>query len=247
MEERLQKFLARAGICSRRAAEELIRQGQVAVDGRLVTEMGVKVDPERQRISVRGRQVTLTKTTITILLNKPRGYVTTMRDPQGRPIVTTLIKDIKERLFPVGRLDLDTEGALILTNDGELAQQLLHPKFEINKTYQAVVQGRISPETIRRVEGGIDLDGRRTWPAKIRLLSQDERRSTLEIVIHEGRKRQVRRMFEAVAHPVLHLKRLAYGSLQLGNLSLGAYRRLGAQDIDLLFSPAKSAKILAKK
>ncbi len=236
MEERLQKILAQAGVCSRRAAEELIRQGRVSVDGVRVTEMGLKVDADRQRITVNGKPLKPTEKKITLLLNKPQGYVTTMSDPQGRPIVSALVKEVGERLFPVGRLDLDTEGALLMTNDGELAQKLLHPKFEINKTYLATVRGHIDPKKIQALEQGIDLDGRTTWPARITVQEKSDRTTTLRIVIHEGRKRQVRRMFEAVGHPVVYLKRLAYGKLQLGNLALGKYRFLSQKDLERLFS-----------
>lgn len=236
MEERLQKILAQAGVCSRRAAEELIRQGRVRVDGAPVTEMGVKVDPHRQQITVNGKALQGSERKITLLLNKPKGYVTTMSDPQGRPIVSTLIKEIDQRLFPVGRLDLDTEGALLMTNDGALAQKLLHPKFEINKTYQVTIQGHIEPKKIQALEQGIDLDGRQTWPARITVQEKSVKTTILRIVIHEGRKRQVRRMFEAIGHPVIHLKRLAYGNLRLGNLALGKYRLLNQKDLESLFT-----------
>ena len=236
MEERLQKILAQAGVCSRRAAEELIRQGRVKVDGAPVTEMGVKVDPNRHKITVNGKPLQGSEGKITLLLNKPRGYVTTMSDPQGRPIVSALIKEIEQRLFPVGRLDLDTEGALLMTNDGELAQKLLHPKFEINKTYQVTIRGHIEPKKIKDLEQGIDLDGRQTWPARITVKEKTEKMTILHIVIHEGRKRQVRRMFEAVGHPVIHLKRLAYGNLRLGTLALGKYRLLNQKDLASLFT-----------
>lgn len=236
MEERIQKVLAQAGVCSRRAAEELIRQGRVRVDGATITEMGTKVDPHRQHITVNGQPLQPAEKKITLLLNKPQGYVTTMSDPQGRPIVSSLIKDIGQRLFPVGRLDLDTEGALLMTNDGELAQKLLHPKFEINKTYQVTIRGTIEPKTIQALERGIDLDGRQTWPARISLHKKTATVTILHIVIHEGRKRQVRRMFEAVGHPVVHLKRLAYGNLHLGNLAPGKYRLLSPKDLNRLFT-----------
>lgn len=236
MEERLQKILAQAGVCSRRAAEELIRQGRVKVDGAIVSEMGLKFDPTRHQITVNGKPLQSSEKKITLLLNKPRGYVTTMSDPQGRPIVTSLVKEVDLRLFPVGRLDLDTEGALLMTNDGELAQKLLHPKFEVNKTYEVTIRGQIDPKKIQSLEQGIDLDGRQTWPAKIAILKKTEKTTSLHIVIHEGRKRQVRRMFEAIGHPVIHLKRLAYGNLQLGSLPLGKYRLLGEKDLNRLFS-----------
>ena len=236
VEERLQKILAQAGVCSRRAAEELIRQGRVRVDDSPVTEMGLKVDPNRHRIAVDGKPLQGSEKKITLLLNKPRGYVTTMSDPQGRPIVSSLVKEIDQRLFPVGRLDLDTEGALLMTNDGELAQKLLHPKFEVNKTYQVTIRGHIDPQKIQSLEQGIDLDGRQTWPAKIKVQEKSDKTTTLHIVIHEGRKRQVRRMFEAIGHPVIHLKRLAYGNLRLGNLALGKYRLLSPKELASLFS-----------
>jgi len=247
MGERLQKVLAQAGVCSRRAAEELIRQGRVRVDGVVVTEMGLKVEAERQQITVDKVPLRLEERKVTLLLNKPQGYVTTMSDPQGRPIVSSLVKEVGLRLFPVGRLDLDTEGALLMTNDGELAQKLLHPKFEINRTYQVVAQGRISQATIHSLENGIDLDGRRTWPAHITLKERATHSSTLSIVIHEGRKRQVRRMFEAVGHPVIHLKRLAYGNLELGTLAPGKYRLLGKKELARLFSPPTAAKISQRR
>lgn len=247
MEERLQKILAKAGVCSRRAAEECIRQGRVRVDGRPVSEMGQKFDPEKHRITVDGRPIQISEKKITLLLNKPKGYVTTMSDPQGRPIVSSLIKDIGLRLFPVGRLDIDTEGALLMTNDGDLAQKLLHPKFEINRTYQAVVRGLISQETVKNLERGILLDGRQTWPAKISITQTSEKTTTVQCVIHEGRKRQVRRMFEAVGHPVIALKRLSYGNLHLGTLPSGAYRLLNANDLARLFSATTSKKISPQK
>jgi len=235
MEERLQKILAQAGVCSRRAAEELIRQGHVQVDGQTVSEMGIKVNPLAHKITVKDIPLSSPEKKITVLLNKPMGYVTTMHDPQGRPIVSSLIKGIGQRLFPVGRLDLDTEGALLMTNDGELAQKLLHPKFEINKTYQVTIRGEILPQTVQALERGIDLDGRRTWPSRITIQDKSNKTSTLLITIHEGRKRQVRLMFSAVGHPVLHLKRLAYGNLQLGNLALGSFRLLSPRDLARLF------------
>ncbi len=223
---RLQKYLAECGIASRRKAEKLISDGLVSVDGTVVTEMGIKIDPSRQLVRYRGKTVKPKKKHTYILLNKPRGYVTTMSDPQGRPIVTSLIKDLQTRLFPVGRLDIDTEGALLLTDDGELANKILHPRHETNKTYEALVKGIVSKETITRLERGIDLEGRKTWPAEIFRTAQLKTATRLRITIHEGRKRQIRKMFDAVGHPVINLKRLAYGKLQLGSLKVGAYRYL---------------------
>lgn len=236
MKERLQKVLARSGACSRRKAEEFIKQGRVTIDGKVVTEMGIKVDSDFQRITLNGRPIHFSSKKITVLLNKPTGYVTTLSDPQGRPIVISLLKGISERLFPVGRLDLDTSGALILTNDGDLAQRVQHPSFEINKTYVAKVKGRPSAESLAILSKGIELEGRMTYPARLKVRQETSRFSIIEIVIHEGRKRQVRKMFTAIGHHVVELSRIAYGQLQLGSLATGAFRILKEKDISLIFS-----------
>lgn len=236
MEERLQKILARAGFSSRRGAEELIRQGNVTIDGKVVTEMGMRVDPALHRIECNGSPVTQEEEKVYILLNKPTGYLSTLSDPQGRPIVTDLIDGVTARIFPVGRLDYDTEGALLLTNDGELSQQLQHPSFEVNKTYVATVRGNPDGKKIAELEKGIELEGRRTWPARIKVLSAGSKQTTLEIIIHEGRKRQVRKMFAAIGHRVLSLERVAYGGLELGELPRGRYRFLTQKDLGRIFS-----------
>ncbi|CAK8725713.1 Pseudouridine synthase [Candidatus Electrothrix aarhusensis] len=232
--ERIQKIIAHAGICSRRKAEEYIAQGRVKVDGKPVTQPGLKVDPEQVVITVDGKPLKEEKK-IYILLHKPRGYVTTMSDPQGRPIVTDLLQEIQERLFPVGRLDLDSEGALLLTNDGALANQVLHPRFEVNKTYEATVRDLPKKSDLQRLEQGIVLDGKKTWPAQLRILKKKKDVTVIEIIIHEGKKRQVRKMFQAVGHPVIRLKRTAYGRLQLKNLQEGRYRFLDEIDVKKLF------------
>ena len=228
---RLQKYLAECGLASRRKAELLISEGSVSVDGKIITEMGYKLDPELQEVRYRGELVRRKKKNTYILLNKPRGYVTTMSDPQGRPIVTSLIKDLGVRVFPVGRLDIDTEGALILTDDGELAHKILHPSHESNKTYEVLVKGLVSRGKIKKLERGIEIDGRSTWPAKISKAVKQGPASRLVITIHEGRKRQVRKMFEAVGHPVINLKRIAYGQLRLGSLPNGSYRYLSREEL----------------
>ncbi len=228
---RLQKYLAECGLASRRKAELLISEGSVSVDGKIITEMGYKLDPELQEVRYRGELVRRKKKHTYILLNKPRGYVTTMSDPQGRPIVTSLIKDLDVRVFPVGRLDIDTEGALILTDDGELAHKILHPSHESNKTYEVLVKGLVSRGKIKKLERGIEIDGRSTWPAKISKAVKQGPASRLVITIHEGRKRQVRKMFEAVGHPVINLKRIAYGQLRLGSLPSGSYRYLSREEL----------------
>lgn len=232
---RLQKYLAGCGIASRRKAEEIIAQGRITVDGEVVTAMGVQVNPARQEIRLDGKVVTPHDDLLYVLLNKPQGYVTTLSDPQGRPIVTSLLHGINARLFPVGRLDLDTEGALILTNDGELAQKIQHPSHEVTKTYEAQVLGLPSEKTLQKLEHGILLEGKKTAPAKVMIISRQTGTTTLRITIHEGRKRQVRKMFQAIGHPVFHLKRIAYGHLFLQGLLTGKYRILTPEDLKKIF------------
>jgi 23S rRNA pseudouridine2605 synthase len=246
MKERLQKILARAGIASRRAAEELIRQGKVTVDSVVVTEMGCRVDPALQSVSFEGRPIAAVEEKLYLLLNKPKGYVTTLDDPQGRPIVTSLLQGISVRVFPVGRLDVDTEGALILTNDGDFAQRILHPSFEIERTYLALVSGHPERKNIALLERGIELEGRTTWPARLRIRKKNATGTWVEITIHEGRKRQVRKMFQAVGHRVIELKRTAYGGLQLGDLARGAYRILTLDDLDSI-SPRRKSSLQLRK
>lgn len=234
MEERLQKILAAAGLCSRRQAEKLILAGRVKVDGQIVQELGIKADSTQQQILFDGKPLPK-PTLVCYLLNKPRGYVTTMRDPQGRPIVSSLMKGVKERVFPVGRLDLDTEGALLMTNDGDLSQRILHPSNEIKKTYEAKVNGRPSKKKLAELEKGIMLDGKKTWPARLRILKSHGHNTTMQVVIHEGRKRQVRLMFAAIGHPVIELKRTAYGKLVLGDLRVGCFRKLPPKELKKVF------------
>jgi 23S rRNA pseudouridine2605 synthase len=235
MEERLQKILAKAGIASRRSAEQLIRDGRIRINGQVVMEMGCKADPSHDRITCDGKPIVFEEKSY-VLLNKPAGYVTTLSDPQGRPVVSDLINGIPLRLFPVGRLDLDTEGALLMTNDGELGNAILHPRFEVKKTYEALVTGAPSLEKLRRLELGIEIDGGRTRPAIIRVLKQYKDQTLIEVIIHEGKKRQVRKMFQALNHRVLHLKRTAYGKLGLGTLPLGKFRVLAPDDLKKIFS-----------
>ena len=234
---RLQKFLAISGVASRRKAEEIIKSGRVRVDGKVVTEMGVRINPDTQVVHCDNRLIEAAgkEANVYILLNKPGGYVTTVSDPQGRPIVTSLLKDITARVYPVGRLDLDTEGALLMTNDGELAHKILHPKFETNKTYEVLVKGVPSRHKIDSLKKGIMLEGKKTWPARIMFVQQKEQATLFKITIHEGRKRQIRKMFQAIAHPVLHLKRTAYGQLTLGSLKSGSYRFLSTNELKKIF------------
>jgi pseudouridine synthase len=237
---RLQKYLAMAGIASRRKAEEYIAAGRVKVDGKISTAMGQQIIPGKHTILFDNKKVEAKEKPIYILLNKPKGYVTTLSDPQGRPIVTSLLQGIRERVFPVGRLDLDTTGALLLTNDGELAQSILHPKFEVHKTYEAQVKGLPSHTAIRALEKGIILENKRTAPAKLRIKRKNKRNTLIIITIHEGRKRQVKKMFQAIGHPVQSLKRLAYGKLELGNIQEGKFRILQQKDIKNIFLKKKA-------
>ncbi len=232
---RLQKYLAQCGIASRRKAEIFIADGRISVDGKIVKTMGAKVDPDKQHIFFDGKPVTLEEKKIYFLLNKPKGYVTTVSDPQGRPIVTDLIKGVRERIFPVGRLDFDTEGALLLTNDGDLAQKMQHPSHGVTKTYEALVNGHPRQKNLDLLENGILLDGRMTSPAKVEIIKKHNKSALIRITIHEGRKHQVRKMFGAIGHPVLSLKRTAYGCLYLQNLPRGRYRRLNKEDLKNIF------------
>lgn len=234
MEERLQKILARAGIGSRRRCEEFIKAGRVRVDGILVTTMGFQVDTENVEITFDGHPITSDKK-IYILLNKPTGYVTTLSDPQGRRIVTDLLPDISTRVFPVGRLDINSEGALLLTNDGQMMNHILHPRYGVKKTYEVLLDTVPAVQQLRQLEQGILLEGKMTLPAKIRLLSPINTKIRVQIILHEGKKRQVRKMFSSIGHPVQRLKRTAYGRLTLGNLQPAAYRFLSKKDIKNIF------------
>ena len=235
MEERLQKILARAGIGSRRKCEEYIKAGRVRVNGVRITEMGYKTDPASALITFDGKTVS-SEQHIYILLNKPTGYVTTLSDPQGRPIVTDLLPNIDKRIFPVGRLDLNSEGALLCTNDGRLANHVLHPRYGVAKTYEVVVERVPAPALLHQLEQGIFMDGVKTLPAKVRLLPLKKGKIRLEIILHEGKKRQVRKMFSAIGHPVKRLKRTAYGDLRLGHLRPGRHRFLSKKDLKKIFS-----------
>lgn len=234
-QERLQKYLAHCGIASRRKAEELIKQGRIKIDGKIVTSMGEKITPGQTSVMFDDRLVSPPEELIYILLNKPKGYVTTLSDPQGRPIVTSLIPEINERIFPVGRLDLDTEGALLLTNDGALAQKIQHPRHQTNKTYEALVQGHPGQAKIRELEKGVEIEGKMTAPAAISVIKHLQRQTLVKITIHEGRKRQVKKMFDFIGNPVISLKRIAYGKLYLGKLRSGEHKILNSKDLKKIF------------
>jgi pseudouridine synthase len=235
--ERLQKILATAGVASRRAAERLIVDGRVSVNGATVAVLGAKADPATDDIRVDGRRVGPALERRYLLLNKPVGVVSTRSDPQGRPTVVEMVPAAGGYVFPVGRLDYDSEGLLILTNDGDLAARLTHPRYGVEKVYHAVVTGRPGDRAISRLERGIVLDGRRTAPARVRILKRSEARgeqALLEIVIHEGRTRQVRRMCESVGHPVVRLARVRIGSVTDPGLRPGQWRPLTPREVEAL-------------
>ncbi len=236
--ERLQKVIARAGITSRRKAEELIKDGRVKVNGKVVTELGVKVSPS-DKIEV--NEIPLEKEEpVYFLLYKPRGVISSVRDEKGRKAVTDFFPELKERIYPVGRLDFDTSGLLLLTNDGDFANLLMHPRNEIEKVYVAKVKGIPLRENIRKLEKGINLEDGKTAPAKVKMLSYDKKKETaiVEIGIHEGRNRQVRRMFAAIGHEVLKLKRERYGFLTLSGLKAGDARELTPHEVKQLRAAA---------
>ncbi|MBE3591094.1 MAG: rRNA pseudouridine synthase [Firmicutes bacterium] len=239
-EERLQKFLARAGVASRRRAERMIAAGRVRVNGAVVREMGVKVDPQRDRVEVDGRVIPAAPPPLRVaMLHKPRGVISSARDPQRRRTVTQLVPS-EERLYPVGRLDYDSEGLILLTNDGDLAFALTHPRHQVPKTYHVWVAGAVGEEALRRLASGLELDGRRTAPAVVRRRPDLDRpgETALEIELREGRKRQIRRMCEAVGHRVRRLVRVAVGPLRLGDLPPGRFRWLSEAEIAVLRAAA---------
>lgn len=229
---RLQRYLAQAGIASRRASESLIIAGRVAINGKVVRELGTRVEPG-DRVELDGRHVRPQRREI-VVLHKPVGVVTTMRDPEGRKTVADLLRELRPpaapRLVPVGRLDYDTSGLLLLTNDGDLAFALTHPRFGVEKVYRVTLRGRLAPEDVRRVQSGIVLEGRRTAAARLHVVATAADRSVADLTLHEGRHRQVRRMFEAVGHQVIALQRRRFGPIGLGGLAPGKLRTLDPRE-----------------
>ncbi|MBE6776700.1 MAG: rRNA pseudouridine synthase [Ruminococcaceae bacterium] len=232
---RLQKHLAECGIASRRKAEELIEMGKVKVNGHVAT-IGTKVDPKRDKITVRGKNVVANTTKMYIMLHKPRGFVTTASDEKGRKCVTDLVKDADVRLFPVGRLDMNSEGLLLMTNDGEFANKLTHPSYHVNKTYRVTVKGETNDEKIIQLKEGIMLDGEKTLPCDCFVAERKPDRTVLIFVIQEGRNRQIRRMCEAVKLEVLRLKRTEIAGVKLGMLPRGSWRPLNEKEMRRLTS-----------
>jgi 23S rRNA pseudouridine2605 synthase len=228
---RVGKYLANAGVASRRASEAIVRAGRVTVDGQTITDPAHDVS-DQSRVMLDAKRVSSARDRVVYALNKPAGVVSTARDPQGRPTVVTMVPQT-ERLYPVGRLDIDTTGLILLTNQGELAHRLTHPSFEVEKTYRVIVAGpSVRDSELRALRDGVELEDGRTAPARVRRIAAD----TLEITIHEGRKRQVKRMCEAVGHPVKRLERVAFGPLALGDLPQGRWRRLSDDEVEALMA-----------
>jgi 23S rRNA pseudouridine2605 synthase len=243
MQVRLQKIISTAGVASRRAAEKLITDGRVSVNGETVRELGSKADPEVDEIRVDERRIKQPRHHRYLLLNKPRGYVTTRSDPERRRTVLDLLKGVRDYVYPVGRLDFDSEGLLILTNDGELAATLTHPRHEVERVYEAEVLGVPDAHDIERLSKGVVIDGRRTGTARVELLSERRTQgdtSILRVTIHEGRTRQVRKMCDAIGHPVRTLRRVRIGPIADKTLKLGTYRELTAEEVRRLRKSAKT-------
>lgn len=230
---RINKYLAECGLASRRKCEAFVTEGKVKINGKLVTSLATEVD-SRDIVTVDGEKVQPIKKHVYLIMNKPKGYVCTASDEFGRKTVLDLIKDKKERIFPVGRLDYDTEGLLLLTTDGDLSNRLTHPRNEITKTYSAKVEGEVDEELIERLRGGVILDGVKTKKCKIKLVEFKDGLSRFEVVISEGRNRQVRRMFESINKEVVFLKRVAIGDLKLSGLNRGEYRALTPEEVNYL-------------
>lgn len=241
---RLQKFLSECGVASRRKAEELISMGKVKVNGR-VAQIGDKVNPKRDTVTVSGKKVVSAKNKYYIMLHKPRGFVTTLSDEMDRRCVADLVKDIPERIYPVGRLDKDSEGLLLMTNDGDFANAMMHPKHHVPKTYRVTVRQNVTENMVDQLAVGIVIEGRKTAPADVRVLLKEETRTVLEIVLYEGRNREIRKMCESLGLDVIRLKRTQFGSIKLGMLAQGKYRELTPDEVHKLLT--SSGAVTKKK
>jgi 23S rRNA pseudouridine2605 synthase len=235
---RLQKLLAMSNVASRRKCEELMLGGEVEVDGEIVTRLGTKVDPRTAVIRVSGKRLPPVSAHVYLVLNKPRGVVSTMSDPEGRRTLTDFVADRRERLFHVGRLDTDTEGLILLTNDGDFAQRLAHPSYEVEKTYVAEVEGRVDKSVVRELLAGVVLEDGPVEVRRARVVSSAADRGIVELVIHEGRNRIVRRLLDHVGHPVRLLTRTAIGPVRIGSLRVGSLRELSADEVGSLLDAA---------
>ena len=238
-EERLQKLISRAGLMSRREAEEFIVAGRVTVDGKVVNVLGARADADKNTICVDGKLLTFDVEKIYLLLNKPEGVLSTAKDKRGRPTVIDLVKEISARVYPCGRLDSNSEGLILMTNDGDLMNALLHPKFKVPKTYRVKVDGRLTEEKISQLCAGIELEDGMTAPAEINLLHADKNSTTIEITIHEGRNRQIRRMMAAVGCNVKKLTRIKFAGLTLEGVDVGKFRSLTNKEVKSLYKLVK--------
>jgi 23S rRNA pseudouridine2605 synthase len=236
---RLHKLLAQSGVASRRKCEELMLEGLVTVDGEVVTRLGTKVDPETAVVRVDGKRLPPVSPHVYLVLNKPRGVVSTMSDPQGRPTLTDLVADRPERLFHVGRLDTDTSGLLLLTNDGDFANRMAHPSYEVDKTYVAEVTGAVQPDVIEQLLAGVTLDDGPVQVSSAKVISNQGERTIVELVIHEGRNRIVRRLLDHAGHPVRKLTRTAFGPVKLTGLKVGGLRELTNDELGSLLDSAR--------
>lgn len=238
MEEiRLQKYLAQSGVASRRAAEQYITDGRVSVNGEVVTELGTKVS-DNDKVCVDGKPIKLVSKKVYIMLNKPVGYVTTVSDDRDRPTVIELLDDMNSRVYPVGRLDFNTEGLLLLSNDGDFTYKVTHPKHKLDKTYHVWVTGKAKTNAVRMLETGVVIDGRKTAPAVVDVLETSKGSAVLSITIHEGRNRQIRKMCQSVGFKVMGLRRVYEGGISLGNLPLGRWRHLSPAEVNLILKNA---------
>ena len=235
MKIRLNKYLAQAGVASRREADRMIVEGRVSLNGKTVESLGVLIDERRDKVEVDGKRIKIKNVPhLYLILNKPPGYLVTVKDPFKRPTVMDLLPSLKKRVYPVGRLDFNSEGLLLFTNDGDLAYRLMHPRYRVMKEYLVRVESKPKASALERLEKGIYLDGKKTAPAKIRMLTTTKGGTHIKVELFEGRKRELRRMFEAVGHKVLALKRIRFGSLTLGNLKKGQWRHLSQKELSRL-------------
>jgi len=231
---RLNKFLSQAGVVSRREADRLIELGRIKVNGKVIKVLGHKINEQDDDVEVDGRRVEKIEIGVYLMLYKPKGILVTLKDPGKRPTVKSLILPVKKRVFPVGRLDLNSEGLLLLMDDGELAHRLMHPRYQIDKEYRARIKGRPDRSKLERLRRGVYLDGKKTSPARVALLASDDKKSILKIVIHEGRNREIRRMMDAIGHTTVALKRVQYAGLSLGTLKPGEWRYLKQAEVTRL-------------
>jgi len=231
---RLNKFLSAAGVASRRQADDLIAIGRVTINGEVITRLGVVIDETKDRVTVDGRPVKLPAEKIYLVLNKPKGYLVTLRDDFGRQTVLDLVRHCPQRVFPVGRLDKDTEGVLLLTNDGDLGYRLAHPKYGVEKIYVAIMEGQVAPDIVQKIERGIDIGGGELATGKAEIVSVAANKSVVQLILREGRKREVKRIFDTLGHRIMHLKRVSFAGISPSGLRLGDFRYLNAKEIKTL-------------